>query len=138
MVGKKLIALIAAAGLAGGALAADAISPDYLIGTWSLDGASACGQADLEHIVFERDGAFRSYRRGQLESAGFWHLDDDDLSFHVVSSAARLSPDLAGYEGYYSMAEIDTLAIKVERNHLELVARVGGDMDHWKLDRCKQ
>jgi hypothetical protein len=36
------------------------------------------------------------------------------------------------------MAEIDTLAIKVERNHLELVARVGGDMDHWKLDRCKQ
>lgn len=138
MIGRKLIALIAATGMAGVAAAADTISADYLIGTWSLDGASACGQPDLEHVVFDRDGGFRSYRRGQLEAAGFWHLETNDLAFHVVSSAARLNPELAEYVGYYSMAEIDTLPTKVERDRFELVVRVGPRMNHWKLDRCKK
>jgi hypothetical protein len=122
------------------ASAEEKVTADYLTGRWSLEGAPACHgtMPDSEFIIFDRDGGFRSYRRGRLESAGFWHLGDDYIEFHIVSSVGILNPDLKEYVGSYSMASIDAMETKVERNHLELAVKLGDKMDHWKLDRCKK
>lgn len=137
---SKLFIALAAATVASVASAADKVSPDYLVGRWSLEGQPACHgpMPDAEFIIFDRDGGFRSYRRGQLESAGFWHLGDEYMEFHVVSSAGILNPELKEYIGSFSMASIDAMETKVEKDHLELAVRLGDKMDHWKLDRCKK
>jgi len=138
MLRSKLIIACVVALTAGVATAADRVTPDYLVGTWSLEGKPACGQPELEHIVIDRDGGFRNYRRGQLQAAGLWHIGDDYIQFHIVSSAARLNPELKEYEGYFSMVQIDALETKVEKDRLELAVKAGQKMDHWELDRCKQ
>lgn len=136
MLSKTLFLTCAATLLAGVATAADRVTPDYLAGTWSLEGKPACGTPVFEHIVIDRDGSFRNYRRGQLLSAGLWHIGDDYIEFHIVTSAAKHNPDLKEFLGYFSMVSIDALETKVERNRLELAVKVGDKMDHWILDRC--
>jgi hypothetical protein len=137
MLARTIILLCATTILAGGAAAAERVSADYLVGTWSLDGEAGCGQKDAEKVVIDKDGAFRSYRRGRLESSGMWHVGGQYLAFHVVSSAALLSENFVDYSGLFSSADIEALETKVEPDHLELAVRLGDVLRHWKLDRCK-
>ena len=127
-----------AAVMMSGAQAAEEVTADYLVGKWALQGKPACEISDAEFLVFDRDGGFRNYRRGRLQAAGLWHIGDDYLEFHVVSSAALINPELDEYVGYFSMASIDALETKVERNHLELAVKADGKLNHWRLDRCAQ
>lgn len=138
MLKRAVLVLFAAALVTTVAAAAERVTADYLVGTWSLDGKPACGRPDMEHIVFDRDGGFRNYRGGRLQAAGLWHLGNDYIEFHVVSSAALINPDLDDYVGYFGMVSIDALETKVEKHRLELAVRTGDEMDHWELDRCKQ
>ena len=138
MLRSTLIIACTAALLAGVASAAERVTPDYLVGTWSLDGKTACGTPNFEHIVFDRDGGFRNYRRGRLLSAGLWHMGDEYLEFHIVSGAAKHNPELKEFLGYFSMASIDAMETKVEKNRLELAVKLGDKMAHWELDRCKK
>ncbi len=133
---RTILVAATVAVVASSAMAADKVTGDYLVGKWSLEGKPACDVPDFEHIVFDRDGAFRSYRRGRLEAAGLWHIGDDYVEFHVVSSAARINPELKEYVGYFAMASIEGLETKVEKNHLELAVKSNGKLDHWRLDRC--
>jgi hypothetical protein len=138
MSGRILLVFLASALLGTSALAADKVTPEYLVGTWSLEGPAACGKADGEYLTFSGDGGFHAYQGGRLRATGFWHLADQYLEFYVVSSAAIIDPELDEYVGYFSMAEINALETKVEKNRLELAVRLEERLDHWKLDRCKQ
>jgi len=138
MSGRILLVFLASALLGTSALAADKVTADYLVGTWSLEGPAACGKADGEYLTFSGDGGFHAYQGGRLRATGFWHLADQYLEFYVVSSAAIIDPELDEYIGYFSMAEINALETKVEKNRLELAVRLEERLDHWKLDRCKK
>ena len=41
-----------------------------------------------EHITFDADGTFRTVRGEQPTATGFWHLVEDVLDLHMVSSPA--------------------------------------------------
>jgi len=138
MSGRIFLVFLASALLGTSALAADKVTAEYLVGTWSLEGPAACGKADGEYLKFSSDGGFHAYQGGRLRATGFWHLADQYLEFYVVSSAAIIDPELDEYVGYFSMAEINALETKVEKNRLELAVRLAERLDHWKLDRCKQ
>jgi hypothetical protein len=137
MSGRIFLGLLASALLATSASAEDKVTAEYLVGTWSLEGPAACGKADAEYLTFSGDGGFHAYQGGRLRATGFWHLADQYLEFYVVSSAAIIDPELEEYVGYFSMAEINALETKVEKNRLELAVRLEDSLDHWKLDRCK-
>ena len=67
---------------------ADEVPDNYLPGTWATGGAEACGTPTAEHITFDADGTFRTVRGEQPTATGFWHLVEDVLDLHMVSSPA--------------------------------------------------
>src|ERR671918_452425 len=67
---------------------ADEVPPNYLPGTWAIGGADACKAPATERITFNADGTFEAVRGGQPTATGFWHLVEDVLDLHMVSSPA--------------------------------------------------
>ena len=67
---------------------ADEVPDNYLPGTWATGGAEACGTPAAEHITFDADGTFKTVRGDQPTATGFWHLVEDVLDLHMVSSPA--------------------------------------------------
>ena len=67
---------------------ADEVPDNYLPGTWATGGAEACGTPTAEHITFDADGTFKTVRGDQPTATGFWHLVEDALDLHMVSSPA--------------------------------------------------
>ena len=110
---------------------------EYLTGTWSLDGKSECRSEDAERVVFARDGGFRVYNDGRLESIGFWDQDEKLIRLHLVSSIHRLDPERTDYEGEYSYLFIDALPVRQTKDEFEVVARVEGQLEHIVLSRCR-
>jgi hypothetical protein len=116
---------------------------DYLAGTWAIGGAAACGGAATENITFRTDGTFEASRAGKATATGFWHLIENILDLHMVSSPAffddptttaddALSTFAGKYDYYYAKA----MLFDIEDNTFRMVASMNNAMRGANLGRC--
>ena len=119
------------------------LTKDYLAGTWGVGGTAACGGAATENITFRSDGTFQASRGGKATATGFWHLIENILDLHMVSSPAffddptttaddALSAFAGKYDYYYARA----MLFDVADNDFRMVANMNNAMRGAKLDRC--
>ena len=66
----------------------DEVRDNYLPGTWAIGGTGACEAAGTERITFDPEGTFQAVHEGKPTAVGFWHLVEDVLDLHMVSSPA--------------------------------------------------
>jgi hypothetical protein len=122
---------------------ADEVPDNYLPGTWGIGGTEACGGAGTEHITFDPDGTFEVVQDGTATAVGFWHLVEDVLDLHMVSSPAFFDDpnasfddvlgDLAGqYQYFYSKA----LLFDIEPDGFRAVASMGNLLRGANYSRC--
>jgi hypothetical protein len=122
---------------------ADEVPDNYLPGTWGIGGTEACGGAGTEHITFDPDGTFEVVQDGTATAVGFWHLVEDVLDLHMVSSPAFFDDpnasfddvlgDLAGqYQYFYSKA----LLFDIEPDGFRAVASMGNLLRGANYGRC--
>jgi hypothetical protein len=122
---------------------ADEVPDNYLPGTWGIGGTEACGGAGTEHITFGPDGTFEVVQDGTATAVGFWHLVEDVLDLHMVSSPAFFDDpnasfddvlgDLAGqYQYFYSKA----LLFDIEPGGFRAVASMGNLLRGANYGRC--
>jgi hypothetical protein len=138
-----LVAALAVAVLVTSAANAAELSKDYLSGTWAVGGSDACGQATTEQITFKPNGTFSSERAGQPTAVGFWHLIQDNLDLHMISSPAffddpttKLDDALQAYAGQYGYFFARALLFDVNDNDFRMVANLGDMMRGANLARC--
>jgi hypothetical protein len=121
----------------------DQLPDDYLPGTWAIGGADACKAPATEHLTFSPDGTFEAMRDGQPSATGFWHLVEDVLDLHMVSSPAFFDDpkttvddalsELAGqYQYYYAKA----LLFDIEPDGFRAVATMGNMLRGANYSRC--
>ena len=121
----------------------DEVPDNYLPGTWAVGGADACKAPATEHLTFSPDGTFEAMRGGQPSAVGFWHLVEDVLDLHMVSSPAFFDDpatnvddalsDLAGqYQYYYAKA----LLFDIEPDGFRAVATMGNLLRGANYHRC--
>jgi hypothetical protein len=119
------------------------LNKDYLTGTWGVGGTAACGQASTEEITFKADGTFSSERAGQPTAVGFWHVVQDNLDLHMISSPAffddpttKLDDALQAYAGRYGYFYAKALLFDVNDNDFRMVASLGDMLRGANLGRC--
>jgi hypothetical protein len=140
---KRLVAFLAmpvlALALASAASAQevpDEIPEGYLEGTWGIGGAEACGADATEHLSFDADGTFSAVQGGKPTAVGFWHLVDDRLDLHMVSSPAFFDDQLQPFTGQYTYYYAQALVFDIEDQAFRMVAYLGGQLRGANLARC--
>lgn len=122
---------------------ADELPKDYLAGTWGVGGKEACGGAGTEHITFDPAGTFEVVQDGRATAVGFWHLVDDVLDLHMVSSPAYFDDPAANYDdalsslaGQYQYFYAKALLFDVEPDGFRAVASMGNLLRGAAYGRC--
>jgi hypothetical protein len=140
---KRTVAFLAvptfAAALASAAFAQDPpdeIPDGYLEGTWAIGGSEACGAAATEHFRFAADGTFATVQGDQPTATGFWHLVDDKLDLHMVSSPAFFDDQLQPFTGQYTYYYAQALLFDIEDQTFRMVASMAGQLRGANLTRC--
>jgi hypothetical protein len=121
----------------------DEVRDNYLPGTWAIGGAKACEAPASERITFNPDGTFEAVQQSKPSAVGFWHLVEDVLDLHMVSSPAFFDDpashfddalsDLAGqYEYFYAKG----LLFDVEQDDFRMVATMGNKLRGANYRRC--
>jgi hypothetical protein len=138
LAGAQAIAVL----VASGAWSAE-LGKDYLAGTWGVGGSDACGRPTTEQITFKPDGTFSAARGGQPTAVGFWHLVQDNLDLHMISSPAffddpttKLDDALQAYAGLYGYFYAKALLFDVKDNDFRMVANLGDMLRGANLVRC--
>ena len=115
---------------------------DYLAGTWGVGAAEACDGAS-EHIAFDPNGTFTTMSGGKPTAAGFWHLVQDNLDLHMVTSPAffddpttESDDGLSEFVGQYSYFYAKALLFDVEQNSFRTVAAMGNMLRGANYRRC--
>jgi hypothetical protein len=122
---------------------ADEVPDDYLPGTWAIGGVEACGAPAAEQITFDPDGTFRAVRDGQPTATGFWHLVEDVLDLHMISSPAffddpaTTSDDaLSDFAGQYEYFYAKALLFDIAPEGFRTVATMGNLLRGANYSRC--
>jgi hypothetical protein len=122
---------------------ADEVPTNYLPGTWAIGGADACKAPATEHITFDSDGTFEAVRSGQPTATGFWHLVEDVLDLHMVSSPAffddpttDFDDPLSNFAGQYEYFYAKALLFDLEPDGFRAVATMGNMLRGANYHRC--
>jgi len=143
---KQIVGLLGALACVVGASPAAwslELTKDYLAGTWGVGGADACGAATSEHITFDPNGTFTTVSGDQPTAAGFWHLVEDNLDLHMVTSPAFFDDPttdaddaLSAFAGQYDYFYAKALIFDVEQDSFRTVAAMGNMMRGANYQRC--
>ena len=114
----------------------DEIPDGYLNGTWAIDGSEACGSDATEHWTFDDNGTFSTVQGDQPTAVGFWHLLDDRLDLHMVSSLAFFGDQLQPFAGQYTYYYAQALLFDIEDQAFRMVAYMSGQLRGSNLARC--
>ena len=122
---------------------ADEVPDKYLPGTWATGGAEACGTPTAEHITFDADGTFKTVRGDQPTATGFWHLVEDVLDLHMVSSpaffddpATKSDDALSSLAGQYQYFYAKALLFDITPDSFRAVATMGNLLRGANYRRC--
>jgi hypothetical protein len=130
------VALAAAASAQQGPEVPEEVPDGYLDGTWAVGGSEACGADSTERLTFDANGTFTSVQGDQPTSVGFWHLVDDKLDMHMVSSPAFFGDQLQPFAGQYTYYYAQALLFDIEDQTFRMVAYMGGQLRGANLTRC--
>ena len=135
-------ALACLVGLAPAAWSVE-LTKDYLAGAWAVGGAGACDAAEAERTTFDPNGTFTTVRNGQAKATGFWHLVEDNLDLHMVTSLAffddpttNVDDQLSEFAGQYNYLYAKALIFDVEQNSFRVVASMGNVLRGANYQRC--
>jgi hypothetical protein len=111
----------------------------YLTGTWEFKTQGTCGGENAEHLVINANSTFEYGRRGKAEAVGFWRLDNDVLTFDMISSPADfqdIQPELKASTGY-EINSMHMVPVDMQQNQFGAVASIGDLMQQFTLQRCQ-
>ena len=108
----------------------------YFIGKWTPD-PEGCADPNSEFLVFDDQGIFRASRVGQVESVGFWEVEDGLLYIHLLALPAFFTgrlQDPTDQLGYY---KIKALLFDVEENAFDAAISYDEGLRRAKFSRCE-
>ena len=129
----NLVILAASANIAFG----QAMESDYLVGRWTPDGEAGCSDPNSAFMDLNDQGIIQTSRLGQVESVGFWELEDDLLYFHLLALPSFFTDRIqkpTDQLGYY---KIRILPFNVEENEFDAAFSFEDFLKRAELSRCE-
>jgi len=113
------------------------LTPQYLVGTWSLGGKDVCGRQDVEYVALRQNGTFEAGIFGTVDMVGFWQVVNDSVELHGLHKPNPSQTSLAFIGDRYSYAYAQAVIFIRDRDTMDFVTGVGDDMGKRTAYRCR-
>ena len=127
-----LLAVISAAASA----AEVKVSPGYLQGEWVLGGMHDCKSADAKYLMMHKNGTFEMGRGGSAKMVGFWELNNDDLTLHMLVSPETSTGQNPFYRGSYGYQYVTAKVVETKSDSFGVIIATNVDAGIQTLSRC--
>jgi hypothetical protein len=127
-----LFAFLAATGSA----AEVKVSSDYLEGKWVLGEKQGCGSSEADYLIMRRNGAVEMGQGETVKILGFWELDKDTLTLHMLVSPKATKAQNPFYRESYHYQYIAAQVLETRQDAFDVFT--GTDVEGVKhtLTRC--
>jgi hypothetical protein len=137
---RHCILLAAIATAPASSLAADTLlTPDYLIGSWSLNGKAGCGSPDARYVLFRDNGTVEVGEGNAVARVGFWKIVDDTIVGHTLTAPLEHEEYHPFFQDSYRYEYMAPRVVQTEADAFAVT--IGSDIEKQKeqytLTRCK-
>lgn len=119
---------------AGIAAAGVGVTPQYLAGKWVLGEKSACGAGD--YLIMRDNRTLEMGKGGKAGVVGFWELDNDTLTLHMLVSPKTMKGQNPFYRESYRYQYITAKVLETTPDAFGVIVGSNLEAGLQTLTRC--
>jgi hypothetical protein len=127
-----LLSLIAT----NGSAAEIKLSSDYLEGKWVLGDKQRCGSSESDYLIMRRNGTVEMGQGGLAKIVGFWALDNDTLTLHMLVSPKSTKDENPFYRESYHYQYITAKVLETKPDAFGVIVGANVEAGMQTLSRC--
>jgi hypothetical protein len=112
------------------------VSPEYLAGKWVLGEKQACGSTQTTYIIIRGNGTLEIGRDATARAVGFWELDDDALTVHMLVSPGSTEARNPFYRENYGYQYLTAKVLEAQENTFKVISSRNVEAGAQMLSRC--
>jgi hypothetical protein len=121
---------------AGTSAAEVKVSPSYLQGEWVLGEKQDCKSADAKYLMMRKNGTFEMGQGESAKTVGFWELNNDDLTLHMLVSPKTSTGQNPFYRGSYGYQYVTAKVVESKPDAFGVIIATNVDAGIQILSRC--
>ena len=134
---RPFVLMFLLAFLASGGHAAEVkVSSAYLEGKWVLGEKQACGSGDAEYLLMRRNGTVEMGKGGSARIVGFWEVNNDDLTLHMLVSPETVTGQNPFYRESYRYQYVTAKVVEMKPDAFGVIVTTNVEAGIQTLSRC--
>jgi len=112
------------------------VTGDYLQGKWVLGEKQACGSGDADYLVMHNNGTVEMGKGGSAKMVGFWELDNDNLTLHMLVSPKTNVGQNPFYRDSYRYQYVTAKVVETKPDAFGVIVSSNVEAGIQTLNRC--
>jgi len=134
---RSFILMFLIAFFATGSRAAEVkVTADYLEGKWILGEKQACESSDADYLIMRGNGTVEMGKGAAARIVGFWELDNDNLTLHMLVSPKTAKGQNPFYRESYHYQYITAKVIETKPDAFGVIVSTNVEAGVQMLTRC--
>jgi len=121
---------------AGGHAAEVKLSTAYLEGKWVLGEKQVCGSINAEYLLMRKNGTVEMGKGEAAGIVGFWELNNDVLTLHMLVSPATTTGQNPFYRESYRYQYITAKVVETKPDAFGVIVTTNVEAGIQTLSRC--
>jgi hypothetical protein len=112
------------------------VSSEYLEGKWVLGEKQDCGSSDAEYLLIRKNGTVEMGKSGSARIVGFWEVNNDDLTLHMLVSPKTTRGQNPFYRESYRYQYITAKVVEMKPDAFGVIVTTNVEAGIQTLSRC--
>ena len=113
------------------------VSSGYLEGKWVLGATQDCKTVDSVYLTIRQNGTVEMGKGGSVKMVGFWVLNNDDLTLHVLVSPETTMGQNPFYRESYRYQYVTAKVVEAQPDTFGVIVGTNVEAGIQKLSRCQ-
>jgi len=113
------------------------LTGDYLSGKWSSAGKEGCGSNAAEYVSFHAHGTMDAGRGTTPRAVGFWRIDGDEITVHLLVAPDESDASNVFYRGRYNYSYLTATILDAREDAFDTISGTTGAMTRNTFTKCE-
>jgi hypothetical protein len=121
---------------ANGSAAEAKVTSDYLEGKWVLGDKQGCESSKADYLIMRKNGTVELGQGEKAEIVGFWDLNNDDLTLHMLVSPKTTKGQNPFYRESYRYQYLTAKVLEAKQDAFDVIMGTNVEAGVQTLTRC--